>query len=93
MGQTLDSFSKGIEFTQSHRPEDAIPDSYDKCEPGFTLICDHEYLWRRLLKLVATTTAFTRNVELCYIVSDSERFYIFVFPQLRSFHTYTQVKV
>ena len=34
MGQTLDSFCKGIEFTQSHRPEEAIPHSYDKCEPG-----------------------------------------------------------
>ena len=28
MGQTLDSFGKGVEFTQSHRPEEAIPDSY-----------------------------------------------------------------
>ena len=35
MGQTLDCFGKGIEFTQSHRPEEAIADSYDKCEPGF----------------------------------------------------------
>ena len=34
MGQTLDCFCKGIEFTQSHRPEEAIPHSYDKCEPG-----------------------------------------------------------
>ena len=34
MGQTLDCFCKGMEFTQSHRPEEAIPDSYDKCEPG-----------------------------------------------------------
>ena len=30
MGQTLDCFYKGIEFTQSHRPEEAIPDSYDR---------------------------------------------------------------
>ena len=34
MGQTLDCFCKGIEFTQSHRPEEAILDSYDKCGPG-----------------------------------------------------------
>ena len=27
MGQTLDSFCKGTEFTQSHRREEAIPDS------------------------------------------------------------------
>ena len=33
MGQTLDCFCKGIEFAQSHRPEEAIPYSYDKCEP------------------------------------------------------------
>ena len=33
MGQTLDCFHKGIEFSQSHRPEEVIPDSYDKCEP------------------------------------------------------------
>ena len=29
MGLTLDC--KGIELTQSHRPEEAIPDPYDKC--------------------------------------------------------------
>ena len=34
MGQTLDYFCKGIEFTQSHQPEGAISDSYDKREPG-----------------------------------------------------------
>ena len=34
MGQKLDCFCKGIEFTQSHRPEEAITDSYDKCESG-----------------------------------------------------------
>ena len=37
MGQTLDCFRKGIVFTQSHRPEKAFPDSYDKCEPSFTI--------------------------------------------------------
>ena len=31
MGQTLDWFCKGIEFTQSHQPEEAIFDFYDKC--------------------------------------------------------------
>ena len=36
MGQTLDCFCKGIESTQSHRPEEAIPDSYEKFEPGLT---------------------------------------------------------
>ena len=40
MGQTLDCSCKGIgEFAQLHRPEEAIPDSYDNlwttCEPGF----------------------------------------------------------
>ena len=34
MGQTLDFFYKDMEFTRSHWPEQAIPDSYDKCEPG-----------------------------------------------------------
>ena len=34
MGQTLELFGKGIEFTQSHLLE-AIPDSYEKCDPGF----------------------------------------------------------
>ena len=29
----LDCFFKGIEFTQSHRPEEAIPDPYDKYGP------------------------------------------------------------
>ena len=26
---------KDVTFTQSHRPEEAIPDSCEKCEPGF----------------------------------------------------------
>ena len=42
MGQTLDCLKdclcKGIEFTQSHRPKEAIADSYDKCEPGLSCI-------------------------------------------------------
>ena len=32
MGQTLDCLGKGIEFTHSHQPEEATPDSFDKCE-------------------------------------------------------------
>ena len=36
MGQTLDCFCKGIGSIQSHRPEQAIPDSYDRCQPGFS---------------------------------------------------------
>ena len=35
MGQTLDYFYKGIESTQLHQPEEAIPDFYDKCETDF----------------------------------------------------------
>ena len=27
---------KDVTFTQSHRPEEAIPDSCEKCEPGFS---------------------------------------------------------
>ena len=38
MGQTLDCFCKHIEFTQSHRPEVAIPDSYDEGEPGLNVL-------------------------------------------------------
>ena len=38
MGQTLDCFCKGIEFTQSHWPEEAIPDSYDKCESSLSTL-------------------------------------------------------
>ena len=38
MGQTLDCFYEGIEFTQLHRPEEAIPDSSDKCEPGLNKV-------------------------------------------------------
>ena len=38
MGQTLDCLCKGIEFTQSHRPKEAIADSYNKCEPGLSCI-------------------------------------------------------
>ena len=36
MAQTLRCFGKCIESIQSHRPEEAIPDSYDKCEPSVT---------------------------------------------------------
>ena len=46
--QTLDCFCiKGIEFTQSHQPEEAIPDSYDKCEPGlsFVITWSGDKLW------------------------------------------------
>ena len=38
MGQILDCFCKGIEFTQSHRPEEAICSSYDKYEPGLKCV-------------------------------------------------------
>ena len=38
--RTLDCLYKGIHLyvrlTQSHRPEEAIPDSYNKREPGFS---------------------------------------------------------
>ena len=36
MGQTLDCFRKGIEFILSYQPEEAIPNSHNKCEPGLT---------------------------------------------------------
>ena len=40
IGRILDCFSKGIHFyiafIQSNRPEVAVPDSYDNCEPGFS---------------------------------------------------------
>ena len=42
IGRILDHFCKDIHlyvaFTQSHRPEEAITDSYNKCGPGFILI-------------------------------------------------------
>ena len=44
MGQTSDCSCKGIESTQSHRLEEAIPDSYDKCETRFTTHYGHERL-------------------------------------------------
>ena len=46
VGQTLDYFckAKGTEFTQLHRPEEAIPDPYDKCEPGLKAIFLGNYL-------------------------------------------------
>ena len=37
MGEILDCFCKGIKFAELHRPEEAIPDSYDKYEPGFII--------------------------------------------------------
>ena len=47
MGRILDYFYKDIHlhmaFTQSHRPEKAIPDSYDKCEPVLLLFLDISY--------------------------------------------------
>ena len=42
MGQTLDCFCKGIEFTRSYRPGEVIPDSYDKCEPGLNSVHVHD---------------------------------------------------
>ena len=38
IGRILDHFCKDVAFTQSHRPEEAITDSYNKCGPGFILI-------------------------------------------------------
>ena len=52
MGQTLDCFDKGIEFTQSHRPEEAIPDSYDKCEPALVLKYTITYYLLLRIKLI-----------------------------------------
>ena len=37
MGEKLDCFCKGMEFAQSHRPEEAVSDSYVKCEPGLSV--------------------------------------------------------
>ena len=31
---TVDCFCNGLEFTQSHRGEEVMPDSYDKCKLG-----------------------------------------------------------
>ena len=38
----LDCFCNGIQFTQSHRPKDVIPDFYDKCERGLNKIYGRE---------------------------------------------------
>ena len=38
MGQISDCFCKGIEFTQSHRPEEANRDFYKKCETGLSSV-------------------------------------------------------
>ena len=38
MGEILDCFCKGVQFAQLHRPEEAIPVSYDKYEPGFIIV-------------------------------------------------------
>ena len=35
---TSDCFCKGIESTQLHGPEDTIPEFYDKCEPGYSML-------------------------------------------------------
>ena len=40
-----------IAYTQSHRPEDTIPDSYDKCEPGLKL-----YYARNYASIIQDTT-------------------------------------
>ena len=51
MGQTLDCFCKGKEFTQSHRPEEAIRDSYDKCEPDLRELCHRLCILLRIASL------------------------------------------
>ena len=45
LGEILDCFCNHIEFTQ---PEEAIPDSYDKCEPGFVVKCLLSYMFSLL---------------------------------------------
>ena len=39
MGQILDCFRNGVEFTQSQRPGEVIPDSYEKFNAGFLGVC------------------------------------------------------
>ena len=49
MGRRLDCFCKGIQlymaFTQSHRPEEAILDSYDKHVSGFIDIGNYHLIF------------------------------------------------
>ena len=68
MAKTLDCSCKGIEFTQSHRPGEAIPDSYDKCEPGFkchlptqNVSINHTQLRTSLQKCLALWIIFGSN--------------------------------
>ena len=52
MGRRLDCFCKGIQlyitFTQSHRPEEAILDSYDKYVSGFIDIGNYHLIFQIL---------------------------------------------
>ena len=42
-GTNIRLLLQSIKSTQSHRPEEAIPDSYDNYEPGLKLIYDVIY--------------------------------------------------
>ena len=47
MGQTIDCLCKGIEFAQSHWPEEAIPNLSVNlaCVPDHTRKCIHFRMW------------------------------------------------
>ena len=36
--QYIDCFCNGLEFTQSHRREEVMPNSYDKCKLGLSRV-------------------------------------------------------
>ena len=79
MGQTLDYFCKGTEFTQSHRPEEAVPDSCDTCKPGFRLKLGLlyivlEYLLNETIKIfVAISPLKERTSTIASIIKLSGR--------------------
>ena len=69
MGQTLDCFCKGIEFTRSHRPGEVIPDSYDKCEPGLNSVHVHDRIIIIIIILIHFYSAISRSSMALYKVS------------------------
>ena len=58
----------GTEFTQSHRPEEVIPNSYDKCKPGLKK--------KRELKTVFNLVLGNKvaTVKMCLYKNHTRRF-------------------
>ena len=90
----IEQSCKGIESTQSHRPEEAIPDSCDKCETS--LAAEENVIFKKyktfsvLIYSYINTSGNWKNEKLCGNTTPAGRS---VFTQFRVFPIFTSVDI